>query len=180
VLARSKLDQAASIGAEMATSPLHSTMLQKRVNRMFPGTNDRSSQKISLFNQVVLRNGLAIREVVNSGERQFSDVFDLLSHVSNFKEWIRDQPHDIGLLEAYQERVTASTWASQLPRKALRWVLFESLGNLADIHYGRSVGGVIATSLSFADAFIVDRLLDGWRPNQFVGGSLSKFVNLPG
>jgi hypothetical protein len=177
VLTRSKLDQAAALGAEIATSPLHSRMLQERINRMFPGTNEHSSKAISLFNQKVLRNGLAIREVVNSGERQFPDVLDLLSRADKFKEWIRDQPHDVDLLEAYIERVTASSWASQLPKKALKWMIFESLGVLADVRYGNGAGSAIATSLGFADTFILDFLLDGWHPHQFVGGALNTFVN---
>ena len=34
----------------------------------------------------------------------------------------------------------------------------------------------VGSALSAADSFLVERILKGWKPNQFVEGSLHKFV----
>jgi ABC-type branched-subunit amino acid transport system permease subunit len=37
-------------------------------------------------------------------------------------------------------------------------------------------GTMIATALGAADTFLLDRILRGWKPSQFVTGPLMKFV----
>ncbi len=58
-------------------------------------------------------------------------------------------------------------WA---PMKVIRFLIFTGGGLL--------VPALAALGLSAADAFVVDRLLGGWRPNQFVNGPLKGFARL--
>ena len=38
------------------------------------------------------------------------------------------------------------------------------------------IGTATGVAISAADAFLLDRLLKGWKPNQFIDDSLKKFA----
>ncbi|MGI9091177.1 MAG: hypothetical protein ACR2GG_08755, partial [Gemmatimonadaceae bacterium] len=138
----------------------------------------RADGDIALFSEMLLHNGLAIREAVNSGERTFPEVMRLLERGRRFKDWLRDQPHNDHLLEAYLRDATATTWAERLPRKAFRWIVFQGLGAFASSFGAHGVGTTAAMAISIGDTFLLDHLTNGWCPNQFVRGPLEKFARL--
>jgi hypothetical protein len=62
-----------------------------------------------------------------------------------------------------------------LPAKSLRWLIFTGAGLLLGGIPG-AVGLVASTLSGASDTFLVDHLVRGWKPNQFVEGPLREFV----
>jgi hypothetical protein len=71
----------------------------------------------------------------------------------------------------------AIRWADKLPPKTLRWLLFTGGGLALGAAFTNPLTGAIAgTALSLADSFLLDKLIKGWRPSQFIEGPLKDFV----
>jgi hypothetical protein len=41
-----------------------------------------------------------------------------------------------------------------------------------------AAGAAVGVGLSAADTFLLDKLLKGWKPNQFVEGPLKEFIRV--
>ena len=78
------------------------------------------------------------------------------------------QAPDGGLLRTYYRDVTASSWVDKLPGKSLRFIFFTGAGILLDVAGTGGVGTAIGVAASAADTFLLDRMIQGWKPNQFV------------
>src|SRR5262249_42585933 len=125
-------------------------------------------KEIGLFQEVHLGNARAVREIINSGERTFSDFMPILRKAAKFKDWLSTKSPDANLLEEFYQAATSETWINKLPGKTLRYVVTSTVG-LAGL-----VPGLAASAI---DEFLVDRLLGGWKPNRFVDGPLKKFTS---
>jgi hypothetical protein len=102
-------------------------------------------------------------------------VIQLLSKAQKFKDWLKRQGSAEDLRKAYLQEVSHPDWADNLPPKSLRWLLITA----ASIALGGTVVGTVAgTALSAADAFLLDKLIKGWKPNQFVEGPLKQFLRI--
>jgi hypothetical protein len=173
--AREMLEDAAARSAELAVDPAHGAVVTRRLESIL-GTRRQSQQKQSLFSDFVFQDSRAIAEAINSRERSFRDVLDLLDEARKFRDWIREKPEDSDLLRDYFREATASTWADKLPAKAARWAFFTGVGVGIDALGAGGVGTAVGAGLGLADAMFLDPLLRGWKPNQFVEGPLRRFV----
>ena len=127
------------------------------------------------FQETVIDGVPSIRDAVNSGNRNFREVIQLLSKAQKFKDRLKQQGNTEDLRKAYLQEVSHLDWADNLPPKSLRWLLITA----ASIALGGTVIGTVAgTALSAADAFLLDKLIKGWKPNQFVEGPLKQFLRL--
>ena len=59
-------------------------------------------------------------------------------------------------------------WADNLPPKTLRWLIFTAAGIPLSL--------AAAVGLGAADTFLLDKLIKGWKPNQFIEGPLKDFL----
>ena len=164
------LHLASRLGADISTGELGSELLRLKCRELEAATVERLAG-ISSFQTHVL-NGRDIRTAVNQGERDLNDVMTLLDHAGKFREWIRDQPFETNLVHQYIKEATANTWASNVPLKMIRFLIT----TFAGAALGGPVGAGIGMTLGAADVLVMDRVLEGWRPNQFVEGSLDPFV----
>jgi hypothetical protein len=117
-----------------------------------------------------------IREAVNSGERNFDDVLRLVNAGAKFKEWLKKGSQDAELVKEYCREVTRAEWAEKLPPKTARWAIFAAAGTAAGILLSPLAGAAVGIGLSAGDSFLVDKLIKGWEPNQFVNGPLKEFA----
>jgi hypothetical protein len=74
--------------------------------------------------------------------------------------------------------VTGVEWAERLPSKTARWAIFTAAGTVASLALTPLVGTAVGLGLTAADTFLVDKLIKGWKPNQFVNGPLREFLAL--
>lgn len=173
---RRDLTIGSSFGSEFAMSSVSSAIAACKfsdlINKAIGG-----KERTSVFQEDVLDDLPSIREAVNSGARTFSDVVRLVEQAKKFKEWLRKQDPDEHLRKAYLRDVSHTDWADNLPPKALRWLIFTAGGLALGAAFTNPITGTAAgTALSLADSFLLDKLIKGWKPSQFIDGPLKDFV----
>jgi hypothetical protein len=75
--------------------------------------------------------------------------------------------------------VTKGSWRTGSVTKNLRFVLFNAAQIAAGAAIAGSEGALAGVALAATDSYILDRLLTGWKPHQFVRGPLEKFLDTP-
>lgn len=135
---------------------------------------ERSESEIDSFVELTLSDGHAIREAVNSGAVSFSAVVELLESADKFRHWLREQPPDASLVRAFYQETIKDSWAEKLPTKTMRWAVFAGLGLVVG-----GLGPAAGVALGAADAFLIDKLIKGWKPHQFVEGDLKSLFDPP-
>jgi hypothetical protein len=168
---------AAEYMAEIVTSPISSSIINRTLTQIL-STRQKNLNQIEFFQQVHLNNARAVREAINSGERSFADFIELLSRADRFKKWLGDRNPDGTLLEEYYRAVTAYSWIEKLPTKSLRFVFTTAGGVAADLFLPTGgLGMAVGAGLGAVDSLLLDRLLKGWKPNQFVEGEGREFTS---
>jgi len=165
---------AATDAAELSTSETESQLLKIRLEELIKARSASQAQ-VSLFQEWIFREGRAIREAVNDGSRNFTDVVKLVEKAQRFKHWLAQLGQDQKLLEEYCREVSRLDWADSLPVKGVRWMLFTG-AEVVITALAPVVGVVAGPVLGAGDAFLADRLVKGWKPNEFVEGPLRTFV----
>jgi hypothetical protein len=143
------------------------------------GKRGANQSEIELFHDWVFSDGRAIREAVNAGQRNFEDVLQLVALGKKFKEWIAGQPDDANLRKEYCSAVTRLDWADKLPVRGTRWALLLGASKAVAAMTNPTFGGTAGIAMSLANTFLLDKLIKGWKPNQFVSGPLHTFVDKP-
>jgi hypothetical protein len=172
---RENLHFSSQYSTELAVNHIDSSLLQTKIDDIFHQRN-ASGEQISNFQDFILEDGHAIRESINAGEKSFEDLLKLLDKAAKFKGWLKNQKSDENLCKNYLREVSASTWIEKLPAKSIRWTLFTSAGLVIDSIGAGGVGTAIGVGLSAADAFLLDKIINGWKPNHFVNGHLTNFL----
>lgn len=163
---RADMQLAAFYGGDFVTTTANSALVRWRQAHLF-GRADLNRETRAQFSELVLADCPSVREVIDSGERSFAEFLKVLDKAQKFKAWLAKANPDQKLVSQYIEALKADTWADKAPVKALRYLV--SLGT----GYADPTGGVLAGA---ADAFLLDRLLKGWRPNHFVDDRLRPFL----
>jgi len=164
--ARVDVDLASNYMSEIITRPESSDLIRIKFSHLL-SRRDINVREIGLFQEILLRNGRAIRQAINSGERTFAEFVPVLQKAGRFKRWLTEMSPDAKLLDEYHRTVVADSWVNKLPIKLVRYVLVTVAGLI------NPGAGLVAGA---GDTLLLDRMLRGWRPNQFVDGSLRKFV----
>jgi hypothetical protein len=167
--ARNDLFFASRENAELATQPTSAVIIDVKFREILRARSE-SQHNIEAFQELVLADGHEIGESIKSGLRTWRDFLMLLKEARKFKDWLRQQEPSDSLIHEYIKALEKETWLDKLPTKAIRFLIFTGGELLAP-----ALGSIV---LSFADTFVVDRLLGGWKPNQFVNGPLKGFARL--
>lgn len=176
--ARSALDTAAALNAELTLDPRHATAAIRRTELLF-GSDQSSSQPLRLFQEFVLSDAAQVREVVNRGERDIRDILKLLDHARKFRAWVGTQPNAEQMLRNCYRDSVKSTWADRLPTKSARWMLFSAIGLGVDAAGAGGLGSAMGLATGAVDTFLVDRLIAGWKPSHFIEDRLRPFATRP-
>ncbi len=134
--------------------------------------SESSEHQLEKFIELTLGNGHAIREAVNSGEVAFSKVIALLDKADNFRSWLRSQTPETSLIAEFYANSTRDTWADKIPAKTMRFAVFTGIGLVADAVLTGGLGTLTSMGLGATDSFLLDKLISGWKPHQFVEHSL--------
>jgi hypothetical protein len=135
-------------------------------------TSKSSEQQIEKFSELTLGNGRAIREAVNSGEVKFAEVLSMLEKADSFRSWLRSQEPENSLIAEFYDNSIKDTWAEKIPAKTMRFAVFTGLGLVADAFLTGGLGTLAGMGLGATDSFLLDKLIGGWKPHQFVNYSL--------
>lgn len=167
LMARSDLMLASHYGSDFKTSNVGSEILDLRYGELMKRSGIHETQ-LNEFQTVVVNQGRSLKEVIDHGERSFTEFLALLDKATLFKNWSSGVHPDSSMVAEYLKEAANQGWIGSLPAKVLRYV----------------IGGVIDAKLpgaskafGVADAFLIDKFMKGWRPNHFVEKRLKPFVN---
>lgn len=158
---------AAKFDAEVAVHPIERVVQAKAVEAVAL-RHSNSQAQIDSFTDLTLPCSHAIREAINSGRVPFSSIVKLLDSADKFRHWLHQQPPDSDLLRAYYQETVKESWVEKLPAKSTRWCIFTGIGLGLDALGAGGFGTTAATALSAVDAFVLDKLIKGWKPHQFI------------
>lgn len=154
---------AGELGSELASDEVEASIHSTRINSVFVKSQE-SQKQLSCFSEFVLDDSRSIRDAINSRRVAFSSILEILDNVEKFRSWIDGLNANSDLVKAYFQEVTKDTWVSSLPVKLLRWALFTYVGVKLDPATGVGIGAF--------DAFFLDKLIVGWKPNSFIDENL--------
>jgi hypothetical protein len=172
---RQLIEEAARSGADMAADPVDSAIASIRVEGILARTV-KNAEQVRRFQDFVLDDARAVREAVNSGRVTLPEIVQLLAKAQKFRDWLDAKDPDVDVVKEYFRAVTEASWVDKLPPKAARWVIFSGVGLVLDASGAGGVGTALGLATGAADTFLLDRMLRGWKPDQFVEDSLKPFV----
>ena len=171
---RGDLQFSSATSSDIALSDHSSIIARCKFNDLLHDRRE-TGEKLELFQDFIFEEGRSIREAVNGGNRTFAEVVKLVGSAQEFKEWLKGQPDSSDIRREYCREVSRVSWADKLPTKTARWLLFTGAG-LAVGSLTGPIGTILGIATGAVDTFLVDRLMKGWKPNQFVAGPLTEFV----
>lgn len=172
---RSNLEMASGLSSDLALGPMSSVVSANRLASLV-NIHDKNQQAIERFAELVVNDSRAIAQAVNNRQRTFVDVLRLVQQGAKFKDWLRKQGTSTDLNQEYCREVSRVDWAEKLPPKSVRWLLINLAGWAIGAAVSPTIAPLTALGISAADMFLLDKLLKGWRPNQFIEGPLKKFI----
>jgi hypothetical protein len=173
---RENLFFCARFPSELATDPVYGRIVQNRISEILRRTT-ASAEDRSVFHRLVFDGGRSVREAINSGRRNFKDLLVMLEKAEKFKKWLHTLEADEDLVREYFKEATSSTWIEKLPGKTMRWAVFTGLGVGIDALGAGGAGTAFGIGLGALDQFVLDKMLRGWKPNQFIDNTLQEFVS---
>lgn len=159
---------AAFYDGDIYTSDLSSRIISIRHQEIIKKVTGNKDE-VRLFEEIVLNNASPIKDLIDSNQKTFDDFLLILNKAEPFREWTANLTPEKKMVAEYMDRVNSIGWSNSTTIKSLRFLICTGLGIIEPI---------TGTALSFADAFLLDKLVKGWRPHQFVEKDLKPFVNL--
>ncbi|MEZ0610108.1 hypothetical protein ACAW74_16440 [Fibrella sp. WM1] len=158
------IDTAAQYSSEIATREIYSNMIRFKVESLYM-KNKKSTQELDAFNEYVIKNCHSVAQAINSYKLSFSKFMKILDTSDRFKGWLTESNDDIGLVaEYYKALSTDNSMFSSFPLKHMKFIFFAAAGFFLTPIQGIALGGL--------DSFFVDKIKNGWKPNQFVDNQL--------
>ncbi len=173
--ARADLALASRYMAEYLTNDISSLLMQEKFRDILAKRRANAEQLV-LFQDLFLRGANSIRDAINQDPSRFGEYLKLLEEGKKFKDWLRGKNPDAKLLAEYHRAATNNTWLEKLPTRTVRFALFVGMGLLTEAFVPTGLAAASAIGLSAADYFLIDNVIKGWRPNQFVEGPVADFL----
>lgn len=168
---RVHMNLAAERSLEIATDAVSAEIMRAKISAALDRRSS-SAERLSAFQDFLIDDARGIREAINKGDRTMQELLPVVRSASRLKEWIANRQPEADLVKDYVREVTAVSWLDALPARVVRFSVFAVGGAAVDLAIGLPVG----VALGIADEFLVDSLLRGWRPSQFVEHSLRPFI----
>jgi hypothetical protein len=175
--ARVDLYLASRTGSELLTSELSSKLIRHRLRNAVQLASTNSLGDIELFQSVVLQ-GHRLGDAIRSGHKTLDQTLQLVERAQRFRSWLAERSPDSNLLTEYYAAVTQRSWIERLPGKNLRFAIFTGLGIAIDAVVPTGIGTALGLAASAADTYLVDKLVKGWNPGQFVDRDLAPFLGV--
>jgi hypothetical protein len=172
---RGTLELASGLSSDLLFGPMGQVIAANKLESLLRSQGERQA-KFDGFTDFLVDDTRAISQAVNARQRNFEDVLKLVVQAQKFKEWLRKQDESSDLCAEYCREVSRLDWADKLPHKTARWFLINAAALALGIPTSPVVGTLVGLGISAADAFLLERVLKGWRPSQFVEGPLKDFI----
>jgi len=160
---------------ELATSSLSSILIEQKVSYLLERSKTSQRAKVD-FQDFIFGESKSLSEAVNQKSIPIEDVLKVLKKSQKFKKWLAGIDPDENLIKNYYSEVTRETIVDKLPGKSIRWCIFTGLGILADSITTSGLGTLAGVALGALDTFYLDKLIAGWKPNQFIEDEVKKLI----
>jgi len=161
--------------SEIATSGLSANLISHKINYLLE-KSIKSSEKLQDFQGFVFDDAKSLREAVNKKQIDLDDLVAVLKNSQKFKKWILGIDPDQDIIKSYYDEVTKKTIVDKLPGKSVRWGIFTGAGIIADVVATGGIGTAVGLGLGALDTFYLDRLISGWKPNQFIEDEVKELL----
>lgn len=169
---------ASILDSEIVTSELYSKFIEIELEELVK-KRSKSEKELNLFNEYILKDCTSIGFAFLNGIITGKELLDILNKADKFRGWLEKIPEDKTLLGEYHAAVIAKSLSDKLPTKAARFVIFEGIGITLDAIATGGLGFVAATAISFADSFLLDKIINQkWKPNQFIDDTLKPKIKI--
>jgi len=169
---------AASQFGELAIDSVGSDLIACRLSNLAERSK-KSDLDRRAFAELLLDDAKALREAFNDGTISIDDIIPVILAASCFKDWLVKQNPDANLVREYYKEISKGTFIERLPGKSTRWVTIAGLGVASETVLPGGTGLAISVGLSALDFFFFDKLIKGWKPNQFIDEHLLPLVKKP-
>ncbi len=159
--------------SELASSNMTAKLAKEKIDYVL-ARSSKSSDVLTHFTEFLFQDAKAIRGAVNSGHLDLDVLIAILQRSKKFKAWLAGVTPDANLIKEYYKEVTKGTIADKLPTKGARWAIFTGLGISADAIATGGIGTITGIAIGALDTFYIDKLIAGWKPNQFIEEDVTK------
>lgn len=156
---------------EFSTSPATSKIISRKIKDILY-RSERNNKEIDAFQEHIIGKTHAISDAINNGSVTIADSIKLVQKSRKFKKWKQSLHPDSSLIQEYYKEVTSGSWVEKLPGKAARFSFFTGSGILLDAALPTGIGTAAGLTLGSIDSFVIDRILRGWKPNQYIDNIL--------
>jgi len=155
------------LNSELIIDNIHSDLIALKCDDLFQQIST-DYQQIELFQNVVFDGAKTIRESINSGQKSFESILPILDESKKYHKWVSTIDSSSNLIREYYKEITAKSWIDKLPSKTIRFILFTGTGLFIDTAYPTGLGTAAGITLSLGDTFLLDKIVKGWKPNQYI------------
>lgn len=175
---KADLHFAARFNSESAIDDVNALIVRQHLGHIFKKLQ-QSSKGAASFQEFVFDDSRAVAEAMRSVVHHLRDLLPILPKAQRFKTWLQTESAQRDVVKAYFHEALERTWIDKLPAKSVRWCLFSAAGGGLDALGAGGLGAAAGIGLGALDTFVLDRILRGWKPNQFVDDCLREFVRNP-
>ncbi len=136
-----------------------------------------SLQQPELFQKVIFNSCRTLKECINENSNLFDEYISLYNQSVHFRKWLQNESINTNIINEYYNSIIKDSWAEKLPFKLLRWASFTGAGLFLDSLGLGGVGTLSGLALSSFDAFYLDKILGGYRPNQLIQDEINQIKN---
>jgi hypothetical protein len=169
---------ACDYNSEICTTPVNSTIINQKFNKLFEDAKI-SREVINQFQRLALPRYRDLASVINSGEKTYRDLIDLIDKSERFKGWKQKIPNESDFIKEYFYALEKDSWIEGLPTKIGRIFIWGAISSLLAELVPQDINSVLGFGIftSAFDMLLFDRLLKKWKPNQFINSDMRKFLN---
>lgn len=169
--------------AELAANPsLASAMTHAIEEEIVQRSPER---QIASFQQYIFDDATAIRDIFDPKKgwsevrAAYRDLIAVLERRDRFSTWLKGREPEANLVREYLELVYTGTPFERKSGRIFRFFAFTAastaLGTLAAGPAGTAIGAAASFGFGAFDSFLLDRLMQRWRPHQFSEGPFQEF-----
>lgn len=165
------MNLAASHLSEIATDKLGTHLLKLRFSQLARRL-EKSDDVRTQFVELAIVESKSLRHALDFDPASMRKIVDAILAAKKFKDWLVAQPPNTDVIREYVRSVTQPSIFDKLPSKSVRWAIFQGLGLVADATFAGGLGTASGMAIGAIDSFLIDRVLNRWKPNQFVDDHL--------
>jgi len=158
--ARGDIHIASHFNSEIASRNITAKLIQSRFNSLMSRFQN-NQMEISTFQNYVFSEYKGIGEAFKNGELSVKALLKLIERSEKFRHWLSQIDDNGDFLKEYLKVVLKKGLYEKLPAKIVRFAIFKGAA-LA------SQSPLVGNALDLTDSFLVDKIVGGWKPNQFI------------